>query len=214
MSDHYTPSEEVANSVTHGLGLAASVAGAAVLVALTAPGGDAWHVVSAVVYGITLVALYAASTLYHLSRRPGAKRVLRIMDHCAIYLLIAGTYTPFMLVSLRGGWGWTLLALVWSLAVAGIIFKVFFTGRLGALSTAVYILMGWLCVIALKPMLEMVPTGALLWLLAGGLAYTAGTIFYHNRRVPYSHAVWHLFVIGGSLCHYLAISRHVLLPTA
>lgn len=214
MSDHYTPSEEVANSVTHGLGLAASVAGAAVLVALTAPGGDAWHVVSAVVYGITLVALYAASTLYHLSRSPGAKRVLRIMDHCAIYLLIAGTYTPFMLVSLRGGWGWTLLALVWSLAVAGIIFKVFFTGHLGALSTAVYILMGWLCVIALKPMLEMVPTGALLWLLAGGLAYTAGTIFYHNHRVPYSHAVWHLFVIGGSLCHYLAISRHVLLPTA
>ncbi|HET7478719.1 MAG TPA: hemolysin III family protein [Rubrobacteraceae bacterium] len=212
MSERYTTSEEVANGVTHGLGLAASVAGAAALVLLTAPGGDAWRIVSSVVYGVTLISLYTASTLYHLSRRPGAKRVLRVLDHCAIFLLIAGTYTPFMLVSLRGGWGWTLLALVWSLAAAGIVFKVFFTGRLDALSTSVYILMGWLCVVAAKPMLDMVPAGTLLWLLAGGLVYTAGTVFYHNRRVPYSHAVWHLFVIGGSLCHYLAVSSAVLPP--
>ena len=156
--------------------------------------------------------LYAASTLYHGAKRPGTKRRLRVFDHCAIYLLIAGTYTPFTLVSLRGGWGWTLFGLVWSLAVAGIVFKVFFTGRLNALSTVVYILMGWVCVIAIGPMLEMVPRVALLWLLTGGIVYTAGTIFYHNRRVPYSHALWHMFVVLGSACHFLAISLYVLLP--
>jgi hemolysin III len=209
--ERYTPSEEIANGVTHGVGLAASVAGAVALVVLTATGGgDVWHVVGSGVYGTALVSLYAASTLYHLSRRPGRKRVLRVLDHCAIYLLIAGTYTPFTLVGLRGGWGWTLFGLVWALAVAGIVFKVFFTGRLDALSTAVYVLMGWLAVVAVKPMVEMLPVGTLLWLLAGGVVYTMGTVFYHNRRVPYSHAVWHVFVIAGSICHYLAVSHHVL----
>jgi hemolysin III len=210
----YLPAEEALNSLTHGLGLAASLVGAAVLVVFTALQGDAWQIGSAGVYGATLVALYAASTLYHSARRPRARRVLRILDHCAIYLLIAGTYTPFTLVSMRGGWGWTLFGLVWGLCVAGIVFKLFFTGRLDGLSTVVYVLMGWLCVIAVKPMLEMLETGALLWAAAGGVAYTAGTLFYHNRRLPYSHAVWHLFVIAGSACHYLAISRYVLLPAA
>lgn len=206
----YTPSEEIANGVTHGVGLAASVAGAAALVVLTASGGDAWRIVGGGVYGLALVSLYTASTLYHLSRKPGNKRVLRVLDHCAIYLLIAGTYTPFTLVGLRGGWGWTLFGLVWGLAAAGIAFKVFFTGRLNALSTVVYVLMGWLAVVAAKPMLEVLPGGVILWLVAGGVVYTAGTVFYHNRRVPYSHAVWHVFVIAGSACHYLAVSRHVL----
>lgn len=206
----YTASEEIANGVTHGVGLAASVAGAVALVILTAPGGDAWRIVGCGVYGMALVSLYTASTLYHLSRKPGKKRVLRVLDHCAIYLLIAGTYTPFVLVGLRGGWGWTLFGLVWALAVAGVAFKVFFTGRLNALSTGVYVLMGWLAVVAAKPMLEMLSGGVILWLVAGGVVYTAGTVFYHNRRVPYSHAVWHVFVIAGSACHYLAVSRHVL----
>lgn len=206
----YTPSEEIANGVTHGVGLAASVAGAAALVVLAASGGDAWRIVGGGVYGLALVSLYTASTLYHLSRKPGSKRVLRVLDHCAIYLLIAGTYTPFTLVGLRGGWGWTLFGLVWGLAAAGIAFKVFFTGRLNALSTVVYVLMGWLAVVAAKPMLEVLPGGVILWLVAGGVVYTAGTVFYHNRRVPYSHAVWHVFVIAGSACHYLAVSRHVL----
>lgn len=210
----YSPAEEIANSVTHGVGLGASLAGAIALVALTATRGDAWQLTSSVVYGVTLVALYVASTLYHSLRPPGAKRVLRVVDHCAIYLLIAGTYTPFALVSLRGGWGWTLFGLVWGLCVAGIVFKVFFTGRLNALSTTVYVLMGWVCVLAAKPIIEMVPRGAVWLLLAGGLVYTAGTVFYHNRRIPYSHAVWHLFVIGGSACHYLAVSLYVLLPAA
>jgi hemolysin III len=210
----YSRAEELANSVTHGFGLAISLVGAVALVVLTALQGDTWQIVSSAVYGTSLVALYAASTLYHSVRPPEAKRVLRVLDHCAIYLLIAGSYTPFALVSLRGGWGWTLFSVVWGLTVAGIVFKVFFTGRLNVLSTTIYVLMGWLCVVAAKPIVEMVPTGALWWLAAGGVVYTAGTVFYHNRRVPYSHAIWHLFVIGGSACHYFAISRYVLLPAA
>lgn len=215
MRERYTPTEETANGLTHGVGLGASLAGAALLVALTALHGDGWQIASSIVYGLALVTLYTASTLYHSFRRERIKTALRVFDHCSIYLLIAGSYTPFALVSLRGGWGcWALFGLVWGLAVAGIVFKVFFTGRLNALSTVVYVLMGWLAVVAAKPIVEAVPTAAIWLLLAGGVVYTASTIFYHNRRVPYSHAIWHLFVICGSVFHYLAISEYVLLPTA
>ena len=206
--------EEIANSVTHGLGLLASIVGAVVLISLAAQRGEGWHVVSAAVYGATLVSLYAASTLYHALKGTKARDVLRLLDHCAIYLLIAGTYTPITLVSLRGGWGWTLFGAVWALAVAGIFFKVFATGRFGYLSTVAYVLMGWICIIALKPILLLLSPGAIALLLAGGLAYTAGTLFYAWERVPYSHAVWHLFVIAGSICHYLAIALYVLAPSA
>lgn len=214
MKERYTPKEEIANGLTHGVGLGASLAGAALLLVLTVFRGDGWEVASSIVYGSTLVTLYTASTLYHSFRGERAKKALRVFDHCSIYLLIAGSYTPFALVSLRGGWGWTLFGLVWGLAVAGIVFKVFFTGRLNTLSTVVYVLMGWLAVVAVKPIIEAVPAGGIWLLLAGGLAYTAGTFFYHNRRVPYSHAVWHLFVVCGSIFHYLAISNYVLLPNA
>ena len=205
--------EEIANSVTHGLGLLASLIGAVVLVSLSVERGEAWHVVSAVVYGVTLVSLYAASTLYHAFKGTGARDVLRVLDHCAIYLLIAGTYTPVTLVSLRGGWGWALFCTVWFLAIAGIVFKVWATGRFAVLSTAVYVLMGWLCIVALKPMFVLLSPGALALLGAGGVLYTAGTLFYHSERVPYSHAVWHLFVVAGSVCHYLAIALYVLVPS-
>lgn len=205
--------EEVANSVTHGLGLLASIVGVAVLISLAVERGEGWHVVSAAVYGATLVALYAASTLYHALKGTRARGVLRVLDHCSIYLLIAGTYTPITLVSLRGGWGWALFGTVWALAVAGVLFKVFATGRFGYLSTVAYVLMGWMCVIALKPMLVLLSPGALALLLAGGVAYTIGTIFYAWERIPYSHAVWHLFVIAGSVCHYLAIALYVLAPS-
>ncbi len=204
--------EEVANSVTHGLGLLASLIGAVVLVSLSIERGEAWHVISAVVYGVTLVSLYAASTLYHAFKGTGVRDVLRVLDHCAIYLLIAGTYTPVTLVSLRGGWGWALFCTVWFLAIAGIVFKVWATGRFAVLSTAVYVLMGWLCIVALKPMFVLLSPGALALLGAGGVLYTAGTLFYHSERVPYSHAVWHLFVVAGSVCHYLAIALYVLAP--
>ena len=206
--------EEIANSVTHGLGLLASIVGAVVLISLAAQRGEGWHVVSAAVYGATLVSLYAASTLYHALKGTKARDVLRLLDHCAIYLLIAGTYTPITLVSLRGGWGWTLFGAVWALAVAGIFFKVFATGRFGYLSTVAYVLMGWICIIALKPILLLLSPGAIALLLAGGVAYTAGTLFYAWERVPYSHAVWHLFVVAGSICHYLAIALYVLAPSA
>ncbi len=204
--------EEVANSVTHGLGLLASIAGAVVLVSLSAERGDAWQVASAAVYGATLVALYAASTLYHALKGTGARGVLRIVDHCAIFLLIAGTYTPVTLVGMRGGWGWTLFGIAWVLAAVGILFKVFAAGRFGALSTAAYISMGWLCIVAAKPMLVLLSPGALALLGAGGILYTAGTVFYRWERVPYSHAVWHLFVVAGSVCHYLAIALYILVP--
>lgn len=210
--ERYTPAEEIANGVTHGVGLGASLAGAALLIVVTGFNGDGWQIASSIVYGLALVTLYTASMLYHSFRGERVKRALRVFDHCSIYLLIAGSYTPFALVSLRGTLGWTLFGLVWSLAVAGIVFKVFFTGRLNALSTAVYVLMGWSAVVAARPIVEALPAGAVWLLLVGGVVYTAGTIFYHNRRVPYSHAIWHLFVIGGSVLHYLAISNYVLIP--
>jgi len=209
----YTVREEAANSATHAVGLVASVVGLCVLVYLGVARGEASHVASAGVYGTTLVALYAASTLYHAFRKPGIKRILGTLDHCAIYLLIAGTYTPFVLVGIGGGWGWTLFGFVWTMAVAGSVFKVFFTGRFAALSTAVYVGMGWLGVVAFKPILESLSVAAILWLVLGGVLYTAGTLFYH-RRMPYSHALWHLFVFAGSVCHFIAIGLYVLVPGA
>ncbi len=206
--------EEVANSVTHGLGLLASLVGAFVLVSLSVEQGEVWYVVSASIYGVTLVALYAASTLYHALKGTRARNVLRVLDHCAIYLLIAGTYTPVTLVSMRGGWGWTLFGLAWGFAAVGIVFKISAADRYAVFSTVAYVLMGWLCIIAVKPMFVLLSPSALALLGAGGMFYTAGIFFYRSDRVPYSHAVWHLFVVAGSVCHYLAIARYVLVPSA
>lgn len=211
MTARYTVGEETANVATHAAGLVASVAGVVVLVYLGVARGEFLHVASAGVYGATLVALYAASTLYHAFRRPGVKRVLRVLDHCAIYLLIAGTYTPFVLVGLGGGLGWTLFGVVWAMAAAGIVFKVFATGRFAVVSTAAYVAMGWLGVVAFGPLVRSLPGAALVWLLAGGIAYTAGTFFYH-RKISYSHALWHVFVLIGSVCHFIAIGLYVLVP--
>ena len=206
--------EEVANSVTHGLGLVASIVGAVVLVSLSAKRGEPWYVASAAIYGTTLVALYAASTLYHALKGTAARGALRIVDHCAIFLLIAGTYTPVALVGLGGAWGWSLFGIAWGVAAVGVVFKIFATGRFDALSTVAYVAMGWLCIIAARPMIVLLSPGALALLGLGGLLYTAGVVFYRWERVPYSHAVWHLFVIAGSLCHYLAIALYVLGPPA
>lgn len=203
------PLEEVANCATHGVGLALSVAGFVALVALAYAYGDAWHVASCGVYGASLVALYLASTLYHGVRAPRAKQVFQALDHCGIYLLIAGTYTPFTLVTLRGPWGWTLFGLVWGLALAGILFRVIFGTRYRPVAVASYVLLGWLCVVAVKPILEHVPVGALAWIAAGGLTYTAGVFFFAAERIPHHHAIWHLFVLGGSICHYVAVLLYV-----
>lgn len=204
------PLEEVANCATHGLGLALSVAGFVALVALAYAYGDAWHVASCGVYGASLVALYLASTLYHGARQPRAKELFQALDHCGIYLLIAGTYTPFTLVTLRGPWGWTLFGLVWSIALAGILFRVRFGTRYRPLAVASYVMLGWLCVVAVKPILELVPLGALAWIAAGGFAYTTGIFFFAAKRIPHNHAIWHLFVLGGSICHYVAVLLYVL----
>lgn len=200
--------EELASALTHGAGLVASAAGAAVLIVLSALRGDAWSIVGTSIFGATLVVLYAASTLYHASRSAKARARLQVFDHCAIYLLIAGTYTPFTLVGLRGGWGWALFGVIWGLAVAGVVFKLFFTGRFPRLSTGIYLGMGWLVLVAAVPMVRLLPATALAWLVAGGLAYTAGTAFYHSRR-RYAHAVWHLFVLAGSVCHFVAVTTQV-----
>jgi hemolysin III len=204
--------EELANSLTHGVGLALSIAGFVVLVVLAAMRGSAWRIVSCAVYGSTLICLYTASTLYHSIHSPRLKRVLKICDHSAIYLLIAGTYTPFLLVNLRGSWGWSLFAVIWGLAMAGILFKVWFVEHFSVLSTVVYVLMGWLALVAVKPMLLSIPHSGLLWLLAGGVLYTVGVVFYAWKKVPYNHAIWHGFVLAGSSCHYFAVLCSVILP--
>ena len=214
LPDHpsYTVREEAVNSVTHGLGLVLSVAGLTLLVIMAALRGDVWQVVSFSIFGATLTLLYSASTLYHSVRNPRAKQVLRIIDHSAIYLLIAGTYTPFMLVSLRGAWGWTLFGVIWGLAFLGIAFKTLFGHRFPKLSTIAYVLMGWLCLIAIREMFARVPLDSLIWLGVGGVLYTGGVIFYQWRKLPYNHAIWHLFVCGGSVGHFFAV--FCLLPAA
>jgi hemolysin III len=209
----YSLREELAHSLTHGLGILLSIAGLIALVAVARRTCDVRHVVACSVYGVTLVLLYLTSTLYHTASTPRAKSTFRMLDHSAIYLLIAGTYTPFTLISLRGPWGWTLFGLVWGLALLGITLKVAAMGRFRWLSIALYLGMGWLVVIALDPLRLAVPADGVVLLTLGGLAYTFGVVFYVWRRLPYHHAVWHLFVLAGSVFHFFAIFLYVLPAT-
>ncbi len=215
MEEHttlYDLKEELANSITHGLGAVLSVAGLTVLVTFASFAGDAWHIVSVSVYGTSMILLYLASTLYHGLVHPRAKHIFKILDHSAIFLLIAGTYTPFLLVNMRGAWGWSLFGVIWGLAVLGIIFKIFFIHKLPRASTFAYLGMGWLCVIALPQMLETIDQIGMILLVAGGLSYTVGAGFYAWKRLPYNHAIWHLFVLGGSAAHFFAVFFAVLPP--
>ena len=200
--------EEFANAITHGLGAVLSLAAGTVLIVMAALGGSASDVVGAAVFAASLVLLYGASTVYHAVAGEIARRRLKVLDHAAIYVLIAGTYTPFML-GMRGAWGWSLFGVIWGLAAAGVVFKLFFTGRYPRVSTALYIAMGWLIVIAAGPLLRHLDTATVIWLAAGGIAYTAGTAFFHAERIPYAHAVWHGFVIAGSACHAVAVGLHI-----
>lgn len=204
--------DELASALTHGLGAIAALAAGAVLITLAALFGDGWQLGTAIVFSVTLLLLYVASTLYHAIQHPTAKARLQIFDHCAIYLLIAGTYTPFTLISLRGPWGWGLFAAIWSLAVAGVVFKLFYTGRFRLLSTIIYIAMGWLVIVAIEPLLRSLDGWTLGWLLAGGVFYTLGTYFYQRDSVRYFHAIWHLFVLMGSVSHFIAVTEQVLRP--
>jgi hemolysin III len=204
--------EEIANALTHGIGVVLSIGGGAVLITLAAVYAGAREVISVTVFTVALVLLYTASTLYHAARHPRVKQRLKILDHCAIFLMIAGTYTPFTIAAIRGGWGWALFGVIWGLAVFGIVFKLFFTGRFKYLSTATYIGMGWLVLVAFVPLSQALTPTALFWLVTGGVMYTAGTLFYHNERIPYSHAIWHLFVLGGSICHFTAVTAQIVGP--
>ena len=197
--------EEIANSITHGIGAALSIAALVILVVFAARNGDVWRIVSFSIYGATLFFLYLASTLYHSLTNKRVKSFFKIVDHSSIFLLIAGTYTPVTLVSMRGPWGWTIFGLIWAMAIGGIIAKFFLFGKYKFISTLVYLAMGWLIMIAFKPMLEMVPKGLIIWLFIGGLCYTLGVIFYACKKVPYFHFIWHLFVLGGSISHFLGI---------
>jgi hemolysin III len=208
MSRAYTVGEEIASSVTHGVGLAAAVAASIWLVARAAAGGSAMQVASDTIYAVTIVALYGASTFYHAIPHPRAKPLLRALDHSAIYLLIAGTYTPFALLNLHGPWGTGLAVIVWTLAVLGIVFTALSRHRMSRWTLVVYLLMGWLAVAYAKPMLAHVAPGGVAWLVAGGLLYTGGVVFYAWDRLRYGHAVWHLFVLGGSACHFVAVFRY------
>jgi len=205
--------EEIANSVTHGVGSLLAVAGLVLLVTLAALRGSASHVVGCAVFGATMVILYSSSTLYHAIQAPRAKRVLQHLDHAGIFLLIAGTYTPFTLVSLRGPWGWTLFGIVWGLALVGIALQ---TGsrRHPVLAVLLYVVMGWTVIVAIRPLLAALPTGGLVLLVAGGLSYTAGVVFYAARRLPYHHAIWHGFVLAGTVLHFFAVLRYVIPPSS
>ncbi|MFI5356348.1 MAG: hemolysin III family protein [Opitutales bacterium] len=209
----YSRGEEIANWVTHGIGLVLSIAGLTLLIVFSSLKGNAWHVVSFTVFGLTLLTLYTASTLYHAWRSHAGKVFFRKLDHAAVFLLIAGTYTPFLLTNLRGPWGWTLFGIVWGLCGAGAVFQFLFGGRYRITSTIACVFIGWLIVVAFKPLLTAVPHGGLWLLLAGGLCYTVGVVFYLWHRLRYHHAMWHTFVLGGSTCHFLAVLLF-LLPRA
>lgn len=209
-TNRYTLGEEIANSISHGAGAALAVAGLVVLTVLAALRGSAWHVVGCTIFGATLVLLYTASTLYHAIPHPRAKAVLRVLDHSAIFLLIAGTYTPFTLVTLRGPWGWALFGVVWGLAVLGIVLQAGLLRVHAAVSVLLYVGMGWAVVVAIKPLIAALAPGGLALLVIGGVAYTAGITFYGWRRLPYHHAAWHGFVLAGSVLHYFAVLFYVI----
>ncbi|MDF2881460.1 MAG: hlyIII [Clostridiaceae bacterium] len=206
----YTKGEEIANAVTHGIGAALSIVALVLLIVFAVKYGDVWYVVSYSIYGASLVILYTESTLYHSLPGEKVKRLFRIFDHASIYLLIAGTYTPFALTILRGPLGWTIFGVVWGLTVIGITMKVFFTGKFEKLSTIIYIGMGWIIVIALKRIITFVPMTGVILLIIGGVLYTGGAFLFMRDDIPYNHAVWHLFVMGGSVCHFLCILLYVI----
>mgnify|MGYP001023508338 CR=1 FL=1 len=204
-ASQYTLGEEIAHCITHGAGALLAIAGLAVLVAFASLHGNAWHIVSVSLYGATLVLLFTSSTLYHGITAPRAKVVLRHLDHAAIFLLIAGTYTPFALVNLRGPWGWTIFAVIWTLAVGGVLMQTRLIRRAKWVNALLYVLMGWLVIVAIKPLAAAVETGGLVLLVAGGLAYTLGTAFYVWKRLKFHHAIWHGFVLLGSALHFFAV---------
>jgi hemolysin III len=207
---YYSKTEELLNRMTHGVGALASIIGVVALISLACQQHDIYRIVSASMYGGAMITFYCLSTAYHSVHSPSVRYLFRILDHASIYLMIAGSYTPFALVTLRGPWGWTLFGTVWGLGTVGAVMKIFTTHRLRYIGPILYIALGWIVVIALKPLSAALPHNGLVLLFAGGVAYTAGVIFYLWDRLPYNHAIWHLFVLTGSVCHYCAIFYYVI----
>jgi hemolysin III len=201
----FSVGEEISHSITHGIGSILSIAALIILVVFASRQNDVWKIVSFSIYGISLVLLYLSSTLYHSLSFTKANKVFQRIDHSMIFVLIAGTYTPVLLIALRDSLGWVLFGLIWGLAILGIVLKNIFFKKLQILSLILYLIMGWLVVFAIKPLLESVPFGMMIWFLAGGLSYTIGVVFYVWKKLPYSHFIWHLFVLGGSITHFLGI---------
>lgn len=207
---YYDPKEEKLNVISHFVGLILSIIALILLVVYAVNYGSSWHVISFSIYGASLIVLYSASTLYHYVQTPSLRQKLNIFDHSAIYILIAGTYTPFTLVVLQGWVGWTIFGVSWALAIFGVIFKLYYTGKYDKISTIAYVLMGWLIVFAIKPLVNNFPIEGLLWLLAGGLFYTVGAILYSIKSMKYNHAIFHIFVLLGSFSHFMAVFFYVL----
>lgn len=208
-NNFYTTGEEIANAITHGIGVLLAIAALVLLVVFSSHYGNAWYVVSYSIYGTMLVILYTASTLYHSIPGKKAKHIFRIFDHSSIYLLIAGTYTPFTLTKLRSPMGWVIFGIVWGLAILGIVMKTLWVHKYVGLSTLVYVLMGWLIVIDFKPLMQVMPQTGLVLLFAGGILYTLGAVLFMFDNIPYNHAVWHLFVLAGSICHFFSIIKYL-----
>jgi hemolysin III len=205
----YGPREELFNVASHALGFLCSLAALYFLIVRAMAHGSVWHVVSFAVFGASLIVLFAASTVYHSANDPARRSRLRILDHAAIYVLIAGTYTPFALVTLNGSTGWIIFSVAWGLALGGVVLKLFFTGRYGKISTAMYLLMGWIIVLVIQPLIANLPPAGLFWLAAGGGAYTLGAIIYSIKGIPFNHGIFHIFVLTGAACHFLAVYLYV-----
>ena len=206
----YSPIEEKININSHAIGFILSVVALVLLVAHASMHGDVWHIVSFSIFGTSLIILYAASTFYHSAKKPELRKRLKIIDHASIYVLVAGTYTPFTLVTLNGKLGWLIFGISWGLALTGIILKLFFTGKYNLISTSMYVFMGWVIVFAIKPLINNLPSEGFLWLLAGGISYTLGAIIYSIRKIKFNHAIFHMFVLTGSFCHFISVYFYVL----
>lgn len=206
----YSPLEEKFNILTHALGFLLAIPASVLIILKASSYGNPWQIVSVAIYSTTLLTLYLASTLYHATKNEKRRFRLEIFDHASIYLLIAGTYTPFVLVTLRGAWGWSLFGVIWGAALGGIVFKLYFTGRFAKISTIAYVMMGLVILLAIKPLIEHLPLPGLYWLIAGGICYIVGAVFYMQRKMKFQHPVFHLWVLAGSLCHYWAIYQFVI----
>jgi hemolysin III len=207
---YYDLSEEKVNIITHAIGLLLSIAALVLLIIHASSNGSARHIVSFTIFGASMILLYSASTLYHYSQTPNLRRKLNILDHASIYVLIAGTYTPFTLVTLKGALGWTIFGITWGIALIGIFLKLFYTGKYDKISTIAYVAMGWIIIFAVKPLIENLPLNGLYWLLAGGVFYTIGAILYSIKKIKFNHAIFHIFVLLGSFSHFMAIYFYVL----